>query len=227
MVQSGAMRIERPNKTLRELALDKMRRAILDFYFKPGERLVERDLCTQLGVSRTIVREVLRHLESEGLVANQPNRGPIVAETTPEEALQIYEIRAALEPMAARACARQATPEIVAALEEALEGIESAYGRGDLPGVLSLTTEFYRTLFQASGREIAWETVNSLTSRINMLRSLTIKTANRKVDGPGEMRAILDAVRMQDEEAAALAARTHVEKASRIARDILEERRNG
>lgn len=62
----NAIRVERPTKTLRELALDKVRDAIVDGYFRPGDRLVERDLCAQLGVSRTIVREVLRHLESEG-----------------------------------------------------------------------------------------------------------------------------------------------------------------
>jgi DNA-binding GntR family transcriptional regulator len=60
---------------LRELTLDKVREAIVSGYFKPGHRLVERDLCAQLGVSRTIVREVLRHLESEGLVANLVNNG--------------------------------------------------------------------------------------------------------------------------------------------------------
>ncbi|MBN9065435.1 MAG: GntR family transcriptional regulator, partial [Rhizobiales bacterium] len=63
-LSESAIRVERPAKTLRELALDKVRDAIISGYFKPGERLVERDLCAQLGVSRTIVREVLRHLEA-------------------------------------------------------------------------------------------------------------------------------------------------------------------
>ena len=86
----SSLRVTRPQKTLRELTLDQMRNAIIDGHFKPGQRLVERDLCTQPGVSRTIVREVRRQLESEGLVATVGTRGPVVAVTTPEQALQIY-----------------------------------------------------------------------------------------------------------------------------------------
>ncbi|WP_163535827.1 GntR family transcriptional regulator, partial [Klebsiella pneumoniae] len=62
------MRVDRSAKTLRELTLEKMREAIVSLRFRPGDRLVERDLCEQLGVSRTVVREVLRHLEAEGIV---------------------------------------------------------------------------------------------------------------------------------------------------------------
>ena len=71
--QPDALLIDRPAKTLRQLALEKMREAILTMKFRPGERLVERALCERLGVSRSVVREVLRHLESEGLVETIPN----------------------------------------------------------------------------------------------------------------------------------------------------------
>ena len=103
----GILKIDRNTKTLRELALEKMRDAILGRHFQPGDRLVERALCEQLGVSRTVVREVLRHLETEGLVETLPHQGPIVARLEPEQAAQIYELRAALEALAARACALQ------------------------------------------------------------------------------------------------------------------------
>ncbi|HEV3431849.1 MAG TPA: GntR family transcriptional regulator, partial [Paraburkholderia sp.] len=76
---AASLRVERPTATLRELTLQKMRQAILDAHFAPGERLVERTLCEELGVSRSVVREVLRHLEAEGIVDTLPNQGPIVA----------------------------------------------------------------------------------------------------------------------------------------------------
>ena len=218
----GPIRVARPSKTLRELTLEQMRTAILDVHFKPGERLVERDLCLQLGVSRTVVREVLRHLESEGLVSILPGRGPIVAETSPDEAWQIYEIRETLEGVAAGACAEKADAAAIAGLDGALEAIRRAYTADDQPGVLAATTEFYRVMFAAAGREIAWGIVSSLTVRINHLRSMTIKTKGRQVGGPEEMQLIVEAIRRGDAEGATVAARAHVARAAAIARNVLE-----
>ena len=62
------LKIETPPQTLREIVLERMRGAILSGRFKSGDRLVERTLCDQLGVSRSVVREVIRYLEAEGLV---------------------------------------------------------------------------------------------------------------------------------------------------------------
>jgi len=217
----GSLRVKRPEKTLRELALERMRDAILSFHFKPGERLVERDLCTQLDVSRTIVREVLRHLESEGLVATAGTRGPVVAITTPEQALQIYEIRGALEGMAAKVCAEKRDPRVAAALQATLDRIKAAYTRRRMDHVLDETTEFYRTLFAEAERDVAWGIVSSLTARINRLRSMTIKSPGRAVNGPAQMQRIVDAVRDGDGDAAFRAAQEHVGIASSIARSLL------
>jgi DNA-binding GntR family transcriptional regulator len=220
-MSDAAIRVQRPTKTLRELALDKVREAIVDGYFRPGDRLVERDLCAQLGVSRTIVREVLRHLESEGLVANLQNKGPIVAQLDLAEAKQIYEIRGALEGMAARLCAERGSPEIVSALEQALAGIRSSYQASDMPGVLTHTSSFYHTLFTMVERNVAWSVVNLLTVRINHLRSMTIKTENRSVDGPAQMTRIVEAIKRGDGEGAYKAAQDHVAAASAIAEAVL------
>src|SRR5579864_4950577 len=97
------LKVDRNAKTLRELTLEKLREAIVQGYFRPGARLVERTLCDELGVSRTVVREVLRHLETEGLVEIVARQGPIVARLDPEQVQEIYEIRALLESEAARA----------------------------------------------------------------------------------------------------------------------------
>jgi len=223
LAANSSLKVKRPDKTLRELALVRMRDAILDGHFKSGARLVERDLCDQLGVSRTVVREVLRHLESEGLVATAGTRGPIVAETTPDQAMQIYEIRGALEGMAARACACNKGPEIAEQLQEMLDRIISAYARNRMDQVLDATTQFYMRLFEGAGHDIAWGIVKSLTARINRLRSMTIRTPGRQANGPRQMQRIVDAIAAGDGDAAFEAAQKHVAIASDIARALLSE----
>nr|CAD6628372.1 GntR family transcriptional regulator [Rhizobium sp. TCK] len=216
------LKVERPSKTLRELALESLRDGITAGHFKPGDRLVERDLCDQLGVSRTIVREVLRHLESEGLVTTLANRGPIVATLDIEEARQIYEIRGALEGMAARLCAEHTSEAIVIGLEKSLLGIREAYRAEDMAGVLKHTNGFYHTLFSKVGRTVAWGIVNSLTVRINHLRSMTIRTENRQIEGPAQMERILEAIRDGDAPRAYQAAIDHVSRAAAIAETVLK-----
>ncbi|MGO4852263.1 GntR family transcriptional regulator [Phaeovulum sp. W22_SRMD_FR3] len=219
----SGMKVERPNKTLRELALGNLRKAILDGLFKPGDRLVERELCEQLGVSRTIVREVLRHLESEGLVSVQLGKGPIVAPLDSDVAQQIYEVRGALEAMAARLCAESDDPTIVPALEAALAGIREGYTGNDHGQVLASTSEFYRVLFTKVNRHVAWDIVNMLTVRINHLRSMTIRTDNREVEGPAQMAAIIDAIRARDGLRAYRVATEHVASAAEIAMQIFAD----
>lgn len=65
--QTTLRKIDKAPQTLRDIVQERMREAIIDGHFAPGERLVERPLCDQLGVSRTVVRETIRYLEAEGL----------------------------------------------------------------------------------------------------------------------------------------------------------------
>ena len=174
-------------------------------------------------VSRTVVREVLRHLEAEGFVQTQGRRGPVVAKATPEEARQIYEIRAMLEGMAARACAEAATPQTIKRLEKALEGIRKAYAGKAPLAVLTATTEFYEALFEGGGRAVAWTIVCSLNSRVNHLRALTIATRDRDKDGPAQMSKIVDAIRQRNGDAAFQACLDHIARAPGIAQAILRE----
>ena len=98
-----SFKVNRNPVTLREIVLERMRGAILSGRFKSGERLVERTLCDQLGVSRSVVREVIRILEAEGLVESAGGRGPRVARLDWAQARQIYDIRLLLEGQAAAA----------------------------------------------------------------------------------------------------------------------------
>ncbi|HEV8388924.1 MAG TPA: GntR family transcriptional regulator [Dongiaceae bacterium] len=215
------LRVDRNTKTLRELTLEKMRDAILDFRLRPGERLVERTLCERLGVSRTVVREVLRHLETEGLVESIPHQGPAVARPDPSKAAQIYEIRALLEAEAARACAARATPADVKRLGAAIDRIERAFAQHSAHDVLKMTTEFYEILFACAGKWVAWDIVQSLNARINHLRAMTISTPGRDKIAIQEMRRILDAIQRRDAAAAYQASLDHVHTVASLARQAL------
>lgn len=216
------IKVNRNQKTLRELTLEKVRSAIFSQYFKPGQRLVERTLCEELDVSRTVVREVLRHLETEGLVESIPQQGPIVAIIDADTTRQIYELRALLEGHAAAACALRRDEASIISMTSTLQRIEVAFEASDLQGVLEQTGIFYQTMFQAAGDTVAWGVVNSLNARINRLRMITIASRQRGSAAPAEMHRLLSAIRDQNPDAARNAAQTHILNAQAIAMASLE-----
>jgi DNA-binding GntR family transcriptional regulator len=217
----AALRVERPTITLRKLAVEKLRAAILQFHFAPGERLIERRLCEELGVSRTVVREALRQLETEGLIENAPHRGPAVAVLDRAIIEQIYELRISLESIAARACALSGNEDVADRLHASLRAIEQSYETSDVHRTLEETTTFYETMFMTGGKSVAWEIERNLNDRINALRALTMTAVGRSRTGPAEMRLIVDAIRRKDPDAAEAASRRHVERALAIALDRL------
>ncbi|MBN3801536.1 GntR family transcriptional regulator [Paraburkholderia sp. Ac-20336] len=222
--EKKSLRIEREVKTLRQLALERMRNAILQSHFLPGERLVERPLCDELGVSRTVVREVLRHLETEGLVENIANLGPVVKKVDLDEAIQIYEIRALLEGSAARACAEKSTPEIVAYLSLILDAVQEAFRNKDYDNVLLKVGQFYEYMFGSGGKTVAWKLAETLNARINQLRAHTIRSPGRDKASFKEMKKLLDAIEAKDGAAAERASVEHVQAVIRILVDSQSKR---
>ena len=221
LAASPRLRIEEAPRTLREIALERLRTVIVEHHFPPGTRLTERELCEQMGVSRSVVREVIRHLEAEGLVESIPHHGPIVARLDAATAAEIYEIRGLLEASAAHDAALRATPEAIAQLHAALLRIGQGYATGDHHGVLQATMAFYEAMFLAGGRNVAWEVVKRLNSRISWLRSMTIASPGRSVSGLGQMERIFEAIAAHQPEAAAAASREHVANAAALAQSLL------
>jgi len=219
----ASLRIDTPPVTLREMALERLRNAIIAGLFSPGQRLVERTLCDQLGVSRSVIREVLRHLETEGLVETAPKQGPIVALIDWHQARQIYDVRIALETTAVADCARVADAKIKAKLKKSLDELDRTSKQNSPSGILDATTEFYSTIFEASGHNIAWDIVSRLNGRISRLRVMTLSTANRTTSGPAQIRKIYTAIEQNDPDAAAEACRAHVTAAAGIAQTLLAE----
>ena len=216
------LRIHEAPATLRALAVDRLRGAIIAGRFVGGARLVERTLCDQLGVSRSVVREVIRTLEAEGLVDTSGRAGPMVARLDWAQAAQIYDIRRLLESDAAAECARRADDAVKAQLAQALAGLEAAFSDAQPSALYAATTTFYEVIFAAAGHDIAWEIVQRLNGRISRLRALTLASTNRRVSGPAHMARIAGAIAANDPGAAARAVRDHLKDAAKIARTLLE-----
>ena len=102
-----SFKVARVAAPLRQSVIASLRSAIAAGRFKAGDRLTERDVCEMTGVSRTLVREAFRQLESEGLITVVPNRGPVVSRVTPEQAEGIYQVRRVLEGLASESSRRR------------------------------------------------------------------------------------------------------------------------
>jgi DNA-binding GntR family transcriptional regulator len=212
-------------QTVQVQTANKLRDAILSGYFKPGQRLVEAELCERMEVSRTSMREALRRLEAERLISIIPNRGPSVAEITWEEAKAIYDVRAILEGEAAALFALSATPEEKRAMAQALTAFAEASEANDAIGRLTSTSRFYEVMLQGCGNSIIRELLQGLVARINFLRARSMSRPGRAKYSAAEMRRILKAIEKKDAVGARAAAVEHVRAACAAAEVVFEPRR--
>ncbi len=213
-------RIAAPVRTQVE---QRLRRAIISGHFRPGSRLIERELCTLLGVSRTSLREALRQLESDGLVVNIPHKGLVVATMTREEAEEIYQVRAAMEGLAGRLAALRATDEQRAALQSALAAVAAAEQSAALSALVAAKDRFYAVLVEGGANRTLGAILQSLQDRIAMLRYLTLAERGRAAQSVAEMGRILAAVLARDPAAAEEACIAHVEAAAVVAAQLLAQ----
>lgn len=222
-----SFKVNRNPVTLREIVLDKLRSAIMNFQLLPGDRLVERDLCDRLGVSRTSVREALRHLESEGLVEFADAKGPRVAIITLEDACDLYELRCVLEGMIVQLFTLRARAKDIRALERALENNRKTLEEGELQQVLESVQNFYNVLMEGSGNDIAATQLRQLQARISYLRATSVSQTNRRSTSNEEMERIVEAIKSGDPLAAHQASVDHVRSAARVALEYLEAKQEG
>lgn len=213
----SADQIGRVAAPLREQVVTLVRDAILGFRLQPGQRLVERELVEQLGISRPTVREVLRQLAAEGLVTVVPQRGAVVTALSADDAADIYEMRASLEALAVQRFVQRATPEQVADLRDAVAEIERTAEAVDSLEQLGAKDRFYEVLFTGSGSEPLQQTLAGLQARVRLLRATSLAEPGRPREAAAELRAVVDAVEAGDADAAAAACAHHIHNAAATA----------
>jgi GntR family transcriptional regulator, trigonelline degradation regulator len=202
---------------LREQVAERLRMAIATGRFQPGARLIERELCEMLGVSRTSLREALRELQADGLITLQPNKGLSVSVVTPDVARSIYEVRAALEGLAARLFARNATDAEVKALRQSVNHLADVYEDFSAEAFIAAKTRFYDILLEGAGNEIAADMLKRIHTRASQLRVVSLSSAERAKQSIRELREFLDALEARDEELAYRVCVAHIEAAAAAA----------
>lgn len=226
-MDTSTMRVVRVAAPLRQQVLEKIRDAIAVGQFAAGSRLVERELCEITGVSRTLIRESLRQLESEGLIQVIPNKGPIVATISARQASEVFQLRAELEGLASQLFAELATPAQMKSLQDAFAQLRQAYASGDSAAMLRAKTWFYDCLVEGSGNETLGNVLRQLHARAMVLRATSLSQPGRNAESEREIADIMKAIRKRDGEAARKASVAHIAKATEAALHVLRIREEG
>lgn len=206
--------VPRPAATLRHGVTESIRQAIAAGRFRPGDRMPERDLCDMTGVSRTLVREALRQLESEGLIEVIAHKGPVVARITAAQAIGVYQVREVLEGLAAQLFAEHATPRDREALNAAFEEVK----RADVPARrVTLKNKFYDCLIAGTGNEALGKALYMLNARTMLLRAQSLQAPDRWNQSLNELEELVKALDERASEKARDAAVHHVRQAAAAA----------
>jgi DNA-binding GntR family transcriptional regulator len=192
------------------LAYRQLREAIVGGHFQPNERLVEADLVRFLEAGRTTVRAALVRLDQEGLVTREPNRGARVRLVSAQEALEIEEVRAALEQLAVRRAAQEISEAGLDQLRGDLEEMEARVADGDPLAYSELNARFHDRIWSIAGNATASRLLGSLKSQSLRFQYRTILQPGRPQRSLGEHRAIVDALAAHDPAAAEAAMRVHL-----------------
>lgn len=201
-------------KPLRELVFDALREAILNgTTLKPGERMMETKLAEELGVSRTPVREAIRKLELEGLVVMLPRKGAYVADISSRDLVELFEVRGALESLAAGLAAERITAEELEQLEQILHRISFYVETKDLEKLIEADTEFHDVLYTASRNRKLSSIIAAMREQIQRFRTNSLAKPGRMREALIEHKKIVEAISQRDVALAQKLAVRHIENA--------------
>ncbi|MEW6275526.1 MAG: GntR family transcriptional regulator [Bacillota bacterium] len=207
---------------LRDVVFETLREAIIKGRLKPGERLMEIQLAEEMGVSRTPVREAIRKLELEGLIVMVPRKGAYVAGISVKDIVDVFEVRAALESLAAGLAAERITEEELEELERALVQISEA-SSGNLDEVVKTDTNFHEIIYRASRNQRLMQIITHLQEQIQRFRTTSLAQPGRTKTAIEEHRKIVEAISERDVELAQALAREHIENAEQSLLSALRE----
>ena len=199
---------------LRSKIIEAIRDAIEHGILKPGSRLIEKDLCERLEVSRTSLREALRELEAEGIVARVSARGLTVVKISLHDAANIYRIRAQIEALIFQQFTENATNAQLIVLDNIYNELISAYNQGTFIAISQAKANWHNYICEIAQNQIARNILSRLTLRTAQLRNRSVVRKERQKQSIVELRILMEAIKKRDAIAAGEAARLHVMNAS-------------
>lgn len=222
----GILEVTRAPSLIRTQVAADLRRAIAEGRLKPGQVLVERQICEATTASRASVREALRELEATGLVVSVPGRGTVVAALSEVDALHCYEVRAALEGFAGWSFAIRATDAQVSNLGAVVANMRNL--EGSVGELLAAKDEFYEVLFAGTGNGEFSRLLAPLQLRVTQARNASLSRAGRPAASLHELEGIVSAATERNPELTSRRCIEHVWNAASAAlRKDLSERAAG
>ncbi|MEI6301362.1 MAG: GntR family transcriptional regulator [Betaproteobacteria bacterium] len=220
---------EGPAASRKSLVLDTydlIRRRILDNVYPPGHQALEQELASELGISRTPLREALIRLQNEGLVEVIPRHGMRVLPVSATDMKEIYEILTALESIAAELVVmRKPSERELTSLEAATRDMAKALRTDDLDAWAGADERFHRELIELSGNRMLVQSVLNYWDRAHRARMFTLRLRPKPADSTKEHMALVERIRAGDAAGAFELNRAHRQRGSRELLAILERYR--
>ncbi|MGQ9367918.1 GntR family transcriptional regulator [Azospirillum sp. ST 5-10] len=202
-------KIVRPS--LHEEAVARLRDLIIEGALRPGERLNERELCEQFGISRTPLREALKVMANEGLVVLLPNRGARVTRLTRRDIQDMFHVMGALEALSGELACRRVSEDAVAEIRALHYEMLAAYARRDRREYFRLNQAIHAAILAAADNPVLTTMYASLAARIRRVRYMANMEQERWDQAVREHEQILDALTRRDATRLAAELRAHLE----------------
>jgi DNA-binding GntR family transcriptional regulator len=197
--------------SIRDQAYAALKRAIAsaDIYSRPDEiRIDERALCQQLGVSRTPVREAMTLLEQEGFLRTEPRRGIFIVRKTRRQIVEMIQVWAALEGMAARLATKRGSDKEIAALRDIFSNFADGTPGENIDEYSDANIAFHQALIRLSGSDLIINMTDNLFLHVRSVRRVTIAHGDRAERSLADHLKIIEAL-----------AKRHAERAEKLSRE--------
>lgn len=205
--------------TLREKILENIRDAIISGTMPPGSRVSEPDLAERHGISRTPIREAFRQLESEGYLTVIPRKGAVVSAFSPKDVEEFYAIKSILEGYAARRACKNLSDREIDRMQTINERLREMANQGDVKHFFKVHNDFHDLFIKASDNEKLRDMINSLVTRFQRLRLMSLSVPGRMAVSVQEHTKIIEAFRRRDCETAEALVRTNAEYGGKVLMD--------